>query len=321
MKYYLIALLLILTATFANAQSDQYYANPLPLAEHELLLEQMPANYGDLIYHVRLKPSKSKLQWGVVWNYASTENYSGLEVSANLNDVSVDTELQPIYVTIYRVIDGVRSVVESRTINERGDIRHGLSVRLRMNDIGSVAEIGATMAGEVLPISLDSNSGYALGVYCETPMSLVRKSLLFSAKDEPQYAPFADFAELKAYLSTSADAFEGFWNYLDRDTDANKVSLGGDYRFATVKIDGRYALVYLDGARTNAEAWRPMRIKAWLIPTIFIGNYDLIWFNPFGERIDLETSASVTDNAIMAFNFPLYKSSVRWRRVTAGDLF
>jgi hypothetical protein len=281
----------------------------------EIVLEDMPQNYGELIYHLRVKADKSQMHWGMVWDYVSVNDYRGIELSADLLSVSDDFSKQQYRVELYRVIDGVRQSESVSNVYDSGDARHGISVKLRRNAIGAVIEIGTTTASAVLPIAFDGVVGGRVGSYRESPMTIVRHTVDVEALECVQYAPFDSEQQLADYLSKSSDAMEGYWEYLDRDTDALLFNVGGDYRFATVKIDNRYALVYLSGARTNDQAWKPLRIKAWLKPTIFIGNYDLEWYDPFGVKFDIETSAQVTDNAIMSINFPLYKSKVRWRRM------
>jgi hypothetical protein len=281
----------------------------------DIVLENMPQNYGELTYHLRVKADKSKLQWGIVWDYISSDNYRGLELTADLLSVNDDFSKQQYRAEQYHVVDGVRQSESVSNVYDSGDARRGVSLRLHRNAVGAVVEFGTTTPSAVLPIEFEGTVGGRVGSYSETPVTILRHSVDTEALDGVQYAPFDSVQELAEYLNKSTDAMEGYWEYLDRDTDPLMFSVGGDYRFATVKIDNRYALVYLSGARTNEQEWQPLRIKAWLNPTIFIGNYDLEWYDPFGVKFDIETSAQVTDNAIMSINFPLYKSKVRWRRM------
>jgi hypothetical protein len=281
----------------------------------DIVLENMPQNYGELTYHLRVKADKSKLQWGIVWNYISPDNYRGLELTADLLSVNDDFSKQQYRAEQYHVVDGVRQSESVSNVYDSGDARRGVSLRLHRNAVGAVVEFGTTTPSAVLPIEFEGTVGGRVGSYSETSVTILRHSVDTEALDGVQYAPFDSVQELAEYLNKSTDAMEGYWEYLDRDTDPLMFSVGGDYRFAMVKIDNRYALVYLSGARTNEQEWHPLRIKAWLNPTIFIGNYDLEWYDPFGVKFDIETSAQVTDNAIMSINFPLYKSKVRWRRM------
>ena len=88
---------------------------------------------------------------------------------------------------------------------------------------------------------------------------------------EPIFTSYS-IDSLRKHLSLSRDVNEGEWVYYDRDTDPVRLSVGGDYRFATIS-DGRggYDIVYISGAVENAEAWPPMRVKGRLLPTGFIG--------------------------------------------------
>jgi hypothetical protein len=280
----------------------------------EITLENLPENYGEMTYHLRVKADKPKMRWGMVWNYVSPQNYRGIELTADLLSVSDDFTKQQYRVEQYCVSDGVRQVENVCNAYDGGDARHGISLKLRRNAVGAVVEIGTALPSLTVPVAFDASVGGTVGSYSETQVTVLRHDVDVEALDDAQYAPFDSVEQLAEYLRTTSDVMECYWEYLDRETDSKMLSVGGDYRFATVKLNGRYAVIYLDGARTNEQAWQPLRIKAWLKPTIFIGNYDLEWYDPFGVKYDIETSAQVNDNAIMSFNFPLYKGKVRWRR-------
>lgn len=109
---------------------------------------------------------------------------------------------------------------------------------------------------------------------------------------------------------------QGIWNYLDRDNDSRYCRLGGDYRIAIIDDGhGGFDIIYLDGARTGAAGWTPGMRKGHLHPTPFKNHYDLVWYDASMNAIQCEASATMEQDAILRFDFPLLKSSVRFARV------
>lgn len=114
----------------------------------------------------------------------------------------------------------------------------------------------------------------------------------------------------------SAEAPQGIWKYLDRDTDSRLALAGGRYTLAIVrqKTGDGYDIIYLDGAETHADSWQPGMKKGELKPTIFTGHYDLIWYDAAMEPITLDAHASIEQGAILTLSFPLLKSTLRFSK-------
>lgn len=124
-----------------------------------------------------------------------------------------------------------------------------------------------------------------------------------------------DMESLDSYLTSSSDPLEGYWSYLDRDNDPRYARLGGKYRLAMVKSPaGGYVLIYIGGAEVEAPRWRPGMLKGHLRPTIFVGHYTLEWVDAVFRPESDETSADITDGAILTLNFPLMKTKLRFAR-------
>lgn len=119
------------------------------------------------------------------------------------------------------------------------------------------------------------------------------------------------------YLASSNDPLEAVWEYLDRDNDASLAVMGGRYIFATVKNGRGYDLIYLSGASTMSHLWTPGMKKGELTPTIFINDFNLVWYDSLMERMgcDDEISASVTDGSILTLRFPLLSTQLRFSRM------
>ncbi len=60
-------------------------------------------------------------------------------------------------------------------------------------------------------------------------------------------------------------------------------------------------------------------LKGKLIPTLFEGHYDLVWYDGKMQRMDSDISASMEQGVILTLNFPLYRSKLRFSKVIADN--
>lgn len=119
---------------------------------------------------------------------------------------------------------------------------------------------------------------------------------------------------IAARLKESTDPVEGEWELLDRENDPVKARPGGRYRLAVLSDGaGEYDIIYLGGAEVNRSAWKPGMLKGHLRPTVFIGQYDLVWVDSMMIPIENDISATV-EEALMTLSFPLLKSRMRFSR-------
>lgn len=120
------------------------------------------------------------------------------------------------------------------------------------------------------------------------------------------------------------------WQFLDRDTDSRWAELGGKYTLAVIphgvihypiytesETDEPplYDIVLLNGATVNNSQWHTGMLKGALYSTIFENHYTLLWYDAMMESMGDETTADITDNAILTLNFPLYHSKIRLSKV------
>lgn len=132
---------------------------------------------------------------------------------------------------------------------------------------------------------------------------------------------------LTAYLKTSEDPLEGYWQYLDRENDPQYARPGGRYLLAVVRSDAGfdgsneleedtgYDIIYVSGAETYRDRWLPMMLKGRLRPTIFQDHYDLHWIDSSFEPIERDIHANVTDASILSLSFPLLKTTLRFSKM------
>lgn len=123
--------------------------------------------------------------------------------------------------------------------------------------------------------------------------------------------------DIESALAESVDSVQGEWEFLDRDVRNKRSSIGGKYRLATISDDeGGYEIIYLAGAEINPRIWQPGCVKGYLRPTNFQGDFDLVWFDSLGRRMEGEQSATLSAGGeLLQLNFPLIGAQIRFRKV------
>ena len=146
-----------------------------------------------------------------------------------------------------------------------------------------------------------------------------RVSLLVAeAVPSPEAVASSEWAadSLDLRLAASPDPIDGYWMYLDRVNDPSYARLGGRYTLALVSDGDRgYDIIYVDGARTLADRWRPMMLKGRLRPTIFENHYTLEWIDSEFRTMTEDMHADIEQGAILTLSFPLLKTTLRFSKV------
>ena len=116
---------------------------------------------------------------------------------------------------------------------------------------------------------------------------------------------------LGEYLGNSSDPMEGYLMMLDRSLEESLLRLGGDYLLASVKSGDGYDLIYISGARVNAEAWSPGMIKARLEPSGIDGVWNVEWRDAMHSPLSHEIKAQTDVNGVLTIQFPYQNSRLR----------
>lgn len=312
LRFKIISLLLGVAMPLALDATERYYSEPLSMEEGTVLTETVPSGLLSWNYHCRVQSGRTKKpQWSFVINGRDKRRHI-LTISRAGSKVAETDYARPVEVTLkdnngqtvkkFTVVRGVESSVDvlSMVLEKRAGCD---SVECRIGQTVPLLEFTALSADDVASITLRT----------ESPLGLLRLSLTGDEAEKYGVAAFKSVTELGEYLSASSNQSERVWRYLDRDTDARVLNLGGEYSLATVSnADGGYDIVYIDGARVNGAYWKPLKIKGRLLPTVFVNHYDLIWYDAYGHAIDRETSADIENGSILKLNFPLYGGSVRF---------
>lgn len=180
---------------------------------------------------------------------------------------------------------------------------------------------GGKNVSEICTLHLGTANMYdAVEVWSRGSLDLALQSLETTLSPERVLASDRTQESLTAHFAASSDPVEGYWQYLDRENDPQYARPGGRYLLAVVKNDSLgedcYDILYIDGAETWRDRWKPMMLKGRLRSTIFVDHYDLEWTDSTFDTIERDIHATVTDKSILTLSFPLLKTTMRFSRMT-----
>ncbi len=266
------------------------------------------------------KTPVTSTQWGLVFNYDEMGDYCAVVLSCD-NSAPYDdiTDSRTMLVSI------IQRCGQEVTQLARTTLSKGISLEDEMNtlcvDVNDqyvTVSIGKNELQQVLETPVKRGSGIVQVGYLVGPgaRTAIERAVL-TIENEKQVAATTQWtlASLDEYLAQSADPIEGYWRYLDRDMQDEWLRLGGRYTLAIVRSDNGYDLIYIDGAQVKKSMWEPGMLKGHITPTLFTGNYDLMWIDATMEPIDNDCYATIENGIILTLNFPVYKSQVRLSKI------
>ena len=277
-----------------------------------LLLKVDDREIAFLDIHVR----RSGADWSFVWDYTDSLNYR--EVRVRMTGGAIADNIFG-----YTSEADVRLIANGHTVcNEKVEYTHSdnqSSVRFRYIDDKVYLSCGDGTNISVAPslMVFDCKPESKIMVRNNKVSKPIRciSNVVYRKRFKP--SRFDDTQHLLEYLKHSTDSIEGLWEYFDSDINTPAVQLGGNYVFASVRnTTGSYDLIYLDGMRLNQRFWQPFMVRAHLLRTIFINNFDVEWLN--SDRTEVydyhDVYAQFEQNSIMSLYFPEFKSKMRFRR-------
>ena len=263
-------------------------------------------------------------QWGLVFNYDEQGNYCAVVLSCD-NSAPYDdiTDERSMRVSLMQYQDGDVTEVASTTVSKGVSLEDDLNTLCAdVDERGVRISIGKEELQTVLEASIVRPVGAVQVGYLVGPGSRVAiERAVLTIEREDQVAPSTlwTLEALDEYLANSIDPVEGYWCYLDRDMEEKWLRIGGRYTLAVVRADDGYDLIYIDGAQVKKSLWNPGMLKGHMVKTVFSGNYDLTWIDATMEPISEDAYATIENGVILTFNFPVFKSQVRFAKVIERD--
>lgn len=266
------------------------------------------------------KTPVTSTQWGLVFNYDDMGDYCAVVLSCD-NSAPYDdiTDSRTMLVSIIQRCGNEVIQLAQTTLSKGVSLEDDMNTLcVDVNEQAVTVSIGKNELQQVLEARVKRGAGMVQVGYLVGPgaRTAIERAVL-TIENEKQVAATTlwTVASLDEYLAQSTDPVEGYWRYLDRDMQDEWLRLGGRYTLAIVRSDDGYDLIYIDGAQVKKSMWEPGMLKGHLTPTLFTGNYDLMWIDATMEPIDKDAYATVENGIILTLNFPVYKSQVRLSKI------
>lgn len=165
------------------------------------------------------------------------------------------------------------------------------------------------LLSESLPKGFKADS---IGFYlCPGSKMELDELRLTTSRVESTFSPWSDMELLEQYLAASVDPMEGYLATMDRSLDETLLRLGGDYRYAMVRSDNGYDLIYLLGAKINSDNWHSGMIKARLRPSGITGVWNVEWIDAMHQPLSNELKAQKDKDGVLTIQFPYHNSHIR----------
>lgn len=259
--------------------------------------------------------------FGLVWNYVDDKNFNALSICRKAENRYDDiSRIDYLELTLLSVANGKTQVMESKTVSGKQYLSqsqyHSFSISYKDKKLtisGGHERLSKWFSIDCAPPGDSCKIGY----FASPEIALKIKRICFKSnlRKDSLYATSYSRLQLDSIFANSTDPMEGYWCYLDRNTDDKYFELGGKYTIAIVKNQANeYDVLYVDGAKLYPEIWHPFMRKGSLLSTSFIGHYDMVWHDAVKKRIDDETYAAL-ENFLLVLYFPMQKSQVRFHKL------
>lgn len=316
-----LGLMLMLVCADAFAETFNRFIDGDTIAPGDGLSFDMRAGLALAVVEVRgsVRDNKegyglSKAWWGIGWRNNASDS---LTVKVGWGNTSYATDYDVRYMRL--TVERNDSLLWSSEIDKGVDLANGdNSLSLLFTSDGMLGiDIGERYLDNVASgIRVGGFPCGRVSVSGSDKFSMTRAIIREDIDPRPMLTTDWSVDSLLDYIASSNDPLETVWEYLDRDNDTSLAVMGGRYILATVKNGHGYDLIYLGGAVTMSRLWEPGMRKGTLTPTIFVNDFNLVWYDSLMDRMgrDDEISASVTDNSILTLRFPLLSTQLRFSR-------
>lgn len=318
----LILLAAISLALSLTATSREIYNSPaVAVSAGVIATDTLPPLFNTLDYHYRVEIPRNctDASWSITLTYedSSTTIINARRIGSSSDDVLYGLPLS-VSISSYSANRTSANFSDYEIVKDIDPTIDAWSITITQHPEDNIATCSIGQRTPLLSLPIMTEGLKYISATTDSKLRLARLSMFVSESDSLTSSFITSIDHLKNVLADSHNTAEGFWRYLDRDTDLRKLNLGANYILATVCApDGTIEILYLGHSgdvSDNLKRWQPLMLKGRLIPTIFIDHYDLVWYDAFGSKIIYETSADIIDGAILKVNFPTQGGSVRFQK-------
>lgn len=258
---------------------------------------------------------KSKASWALIWNCISVDNYYYASIQCGNTDYGDFADKRYAEITVGHHMSDNDSIISRQRIYKGVDFYRGYNSLLMEWEAGKARIfVGNKELQHIFSLPMPSVDKGKCGILSNDNLTI--SSLVIETEPDKKLPLKTSWTidSLNNHFRNSSDPMEGYWNYLDRENDERQAKLGGRYTIAIVKDNDGYLLLYANGAEINRDNWHECMIKGRLISTIFTDHYDLVWIDAMMTPVSKDIHADVIDKVIISFEFPLYKTRLRFSK-------
>ncbi len=318
MKHLFSIILAIAVVFSGNSQKREYY-DPLSWGDNRPEFDVDTSGVfiavearGELI-GVKERRGSAKEWWGIAWNYVDDANCCMARIGVRNTDFGDLTDSRVLDLTVVERRNGEEDVKHVTTLERGVSLQKGANSLAVEWDRGRMKLFVGAKEPELV---MDVEYPKPVQPQCAILYSGRFKLLSLVTESEENKPRLLATSYSKAMLddrfAASVDPIEGYWSYLDRETDDARARLGGRYDLAIVREGDEYLLLYVGGADVNSSNWKPMMVKGRMTPTPFKSHYDLTWYDSMMVPMDDDTFSMVDDEMILTLKFPVYRSQLRF---------
>lgn len=275
-------------------------------------------NGGNKSYKVSSEGKTVKIDsptWGLAFNYVDDLNYCAVVLQCVNSTAGDVTDHRVMMCRLVEVADGVSKIIDEAEVTKNVSLYEGDNLMAVTYADGITSfSIGHKKLKVVMTTQAISYAPtFKAGIYAGAASKLTVERFVIKDDINPADKLVTQWTEasLDQHFEASYDINEGYWTYLDRNMDEQKVKMGGRYTFALVRNDDGYDIIYVSGAQVHSKLWKAGMLKGRLTKTTFLDEYNLIWYDADMKEMTLDLSANIAMGSILTLRFPTLGSQMR----------
>ena len=320
MKIILLSTVLLLSITL-SAQKRYYFTGNDMTVDSVLFLDENPATVAIevrcALQSVKEESGRGRSWWGIAWNYRSSSDYDYVVLRPFNTDFGAIDDRRVMAVEYGSMTDGDFRVYSEEVMTSGINMAKGFnSLLLEWGNGVMRVFAGSKELHKVMELGVSLPESRECRIVSSSAVDIASVVLECGEDKVKNLTTDYEMEVVMKRLELSVDPMEGIWCYLDRETDDSRARLGGQYKVIILGNGNGYDILYYGGARVNESEWKPLMLKGALSPTPFQRNYNLVWHDSMMERMDEELHATLSEEGILSFEFPIYRSRLRFFRMT-----
>lgn len=317
MRTILVALFMV--SLFSLRAYDQWYDSPVEAPPGISLIGSSEGKtIRGLSMQVRAATDNDSSPWGIIWDMKDSSNFTRARFTIPKLSKHDDAFSNYYGIVVERIQSDSVIILQEILPGNLLHTSRGYNTLKLVSDAftpGSARLYAGQKELELIGDFSLRGGNFAYLNQGKKSLKLIRETFEIDTISVPMYSP----SQLSPQSTDSpSDSVIGEWEFLDRDIKNTRNSLGGKYTLSILpNSKGGYAIIYQSGAEVNSRLWQPGCLKGELQPTSFAGDYDLIWYDAEGRKLQGEQNASLNEEAtLLTLNLPLAQATIRFRRKT-----